>query len=193
MIFKIRTVYKKEDLQGLSKAYYYTKRPLRTMNKILNWLYFGIGLLLMFLFLKLLIGIPKVVSMAMAYEDRSAFSFVMTSIAMAFAFLALGFRMIIKSNVPIGTRSSWRLYKQKGEELRFNFDTYHFALERPNIRSEYEYGLILRILEDKARFYLFDTVQTAFILPKRDFEQGTVDDFREFIGRTTGKPIEYMK
>lgn len=193
MPYQICTVYQKEDLQGLSKAYYYTKRPLRMMQKILNGSYFGVGLLLLVMFLMLLIGIPGMVRMAMAHEDKRVFSFVMTSIALAFAFLAFGLRMITKSNVPIGAKAAWRLYKQKGESLCFRFDTCHFVLERPNVRSEYEYGLILRILEDKARFYLFDTAQTAFILPKRDFEQGSADAFRDFIGHTTGKPVEYMK
>ena len=193
MLYKIRTVYQKADLQGLSKAYYYTKRPLRMMQKILNGLNFAVGLLLLIMFLMLLVGIPGIIRMAMRYEDKSVFSFVMTSVAIAFAFLAFGLRMVLKSNVPIGTKTAWRFYKQKGESLRFSFDTDHFVLERPNVWSEYEYGLILRILEDEARFYLFDTVQSAFVLPKRDFEQGTVDDFRDFIGRTTGKPIEYMK
>ena len=194
MIFKVRTVYQKEDLRGLDIALYYAKRPRRKSKKVLHWIWSGVWAFLMVMFLMGLVKLlPDMIRMAVALEDRHVLHYITSYVVVMVAVFVLGFRMILKSNVPIGVGLSWRLFKQKGEEFRLCFDMYHFTLERPNVRGEYEYGLILRILEDKERFYLFDSVQSAFILPKRDFEQGTADEFRAFISRTTGKPVEYME
>lgn len=194
MIFKVRTVYQKEDLRGLDIAFYYAKRPSRKSKNVLRWVWFGIWAFLSLLLLRGLVTfLPDMVRMAREQGDGHILHYITSYVFAMVVIFGFGFRMILKSDVPIGVGLSWRLFKQKGEEFCLCFDACHFTLERPNVRGEYEYGLILRILEDKGRFYLFDSAQSAFILPKRDFEQGTADEFREFISHTTGKTVEYMK
>lgn len=194
MVFEIRTIYDKEDIEGLSKAYYYTKRPIHLLNKVTSWLCFGVGILLLLFSLLFLTTLPRVIAQTMmATDNKYSATYVWVSISMTFAFFAGGLSMLLKSGKPIATKFSWRLFKQKGEEFRFRFDSFHIQFERPNVRSEIEYNCLQWLLEDKRCFYLFDSPTTAFILPKRDFLQGSPDDFRDFISRTTGKTIEWMK
>lgn len=192
MVFEVSTTYQRADIEGLSAAYYYTKRPLRTLGKLLRWLSLVSGVLLVGMSLLGLVGCIRLFPGFLSRDEQNSFSFLMMTLAWMLLLFLLGFRLLVKSNIPLFTKLSWRLYKQKGEPLCFRFDPAHFWQERPNVKSELEYNCIQRLLEDKDRFYLFDSPGSAFVLPKRDFRQGEAEEFRDFISRTTGKPVEQI-
>lgn len=192
MEFEVATVYEKEDLEGLSAAYSYTKRPLRTLGKLQRWLSLFSGVLLVAVSLLGLAGCIHLFPGLLSRGERNFFPFLLMTLAWMLLLFLLGVRLLAKGNAPLFTKLSWRLYKQKGEPLCFRFDPAHFRQERPNVKSELEYGCIRRLLEDADRFYLFDSPGSAFILPKRDFKRGTPEEFRDFISRVTGKPVEQI-
>lgn len=192
MIFEVRTIYQKADLEGVSNAYYYTKRPVRFLSKALSWFYVGLGLFWWANSLLFLVVLPRMIKATVA-DGQFNFSFAAMSVALMIVFFLLGVKSLSKSNMPLATKLSWRFYKQKGEKLFFCFASDRFWMERPNVKSELEYSCIQRLLEDKDRFYLFDSPQTAFILPKRDFQRGDYNEFRDFIFSATGKDVESIK
>ena len=189
MIFEIQTVYQKEDIEGLSKAYYYSKRPLRAVGKLLSWLNAGLGLLLIAVSLFMLLRLPSIISSTINRGPHDLL-FVGISMIMTMALFLFGIKSLSKSNMPFDTKLAWKLFKPKGERLCYRFEPDHIWLERPNVKSEIEYKCIQRLFEDKDRFYLFDSPQTAFVLPKRDFQQGNIEAFRDFIAGKTGKTVE---
>ena len=189
-MFEVRTVYQKKDLVGVTNAYYYTVRPMRVLNKAMK----GLSLVLGILFtLFSLIAIAGVFFLIPAFESEYRGHLISSTLFGAAIWLLIGLWLLRKSNVPLAKGLAWKNYQQKGEELRFCFEPDHFIQERPNARSEIEYRAILNVCEDIERFYLFDSPRTAFIIPKRDFQRGEPDEFRDFITHTTGKPVEYIK
>lgn len=189
-MFEVRTVYQKKDLVGMTNAYYYTIRPMRALNKVMKGFSLVLGLLFTFFSLIVIVGMLFFIP---AFESEYRKHLIFSALFGAVIWLLIGLWLLRKSNVPLAKGLAWKSYQQKGEELRFRFDPYHFIQERPNARSEIEYRAILSVCEDLERFYLFDSPRTAFIIPKRDFQQGEPDEFRDFITHTTGKPVEYIK
>ncbi len=189
-VYEVRTVYQKKDLVGVTNAYYYTVRPMRVLNKVMKGLSLVLGILFTVFSLIVIVGMLFFIP---AFESEYRSYLIFSALFGATIWLLIGLRLLRKSNVPLARGLAWKNYQQKGEELRFRFDPYHFVQERSNARSEIEYRAILRVCEDIERFYLFDSPRTAFIVPKRDFQQGEPDEFRDFIARTTGKSVEYIK
>lgn len=55
------------------------------------------------------------------------------------------------------------------------------------------YSSILCAWEDEGRFYLFFRDRPPLVLPKRSFAGGTPEDFRDFLERELGWPVERIK
>lgn len=57
-------------------------------------------------------------------------------------------------------------------------------------RGRLGYSSIICIREDEGRFYLFFQDRPPLVLPKRGFTGGTPEDFRDFLEREFGWPVE---
>jgi len=189
-VYEVRTVYGKEDIAGLAGAYSYTQRPTRAVGKALRKVSLVLGTLMMAMAVIAVVGAAFLLQ-GLPHERRG--EFLLAVVVGTLIWFLLGLRFFLKSGAPLGGAWAWRSYRQKGEELRYRFEPCRFVLERPHARCEYDYRAILQIVENEGCFYLFDTPQTAFILPKRDFQQGTPDEFRDFIQRVTEKAVIDMK
>ena len=91
----------------------------------------------------------------------------------------------------IKSKSIWKAYQNKGEQLTYCFYEDEFTLKREHSLIVISYTGIIRLYEDKERFFLFDSPKTSYILPKRDFDKNLIATFRDFITVSTGLPMEH--
>ena len=55
------------------------------------------------------------------------------------------------------------------------------------------YSPVAAAWEDEGRFYLFFEDRLPLVLPKRGLAGGTAEDFRDFLEREFGWPVERIK
>lgn len=90
------------------------------------------------------------------------------------------------------------LYKNIHKSRRNITDTYYFGENSFSVyngeeNSSVNYELILDVYENDKVFALFKTKNTAYVLPKNGFTQGTAAEFRRFIGAKTGHPVKRIR
>lgn len=56
-----------------------------------------------------------------------------------------------------------------------------------------DYEVVTGVVEDRERFYLLLRGEMRYILRKDAFTQGVPEDFRQWIGERTGRPVEFVK
>ncbi|MDD3347554.1 YcxB family protein [Oscillibacter sp.] len=183
MNYFVETVYQAEDIKGFYDAFFYSRRAVRTFTKISRVL--GVFLAGLCFLLAILMGSSAV--SAFAQDGDGEVGGILAGATLFF--LGMGWFFLQSRGGPVGRARAWKSYQHKGETLRYRFDVYHFTQESKGVRSELDYFVLQSIYEDRDRYYLFDSPRTAHILPKRDFQQGTPEAFREFISHTAGKPV----
>jgi hypothetical protein len=72
-------------------------------------------------------------------------------------------------------------------ELKYSFSDEGIATEGPTMRGSLTWSGLHRIEETRHAFLLFHDKTTAQVLPKRFFNAGEMDDFRDMIRRSLKK------
>jgi hypothetical protein len=178
--FIVKTVCERRDIEGLYAAYLAGKHSVRVLLRIL-FVTLTVIAVLFWAFAILLF----VVSFIGDHFQMSP-----TDLSLILFFAAIGFLFYSRGNVRFRSRAAWRSYPAKGEELTFSFYDDDFSIEQKHSVTKTSYTGVVRLYEDKERYYLFMTRKAANILPKRDFEPGTAASFGEFIAAVTGLHIE---
>ena len=176
MNFSIKTVYNKEDIEGLYDAFIASRRHIHITRKISK----VISTVLAALFWIVAAGI--LIAM-LVNGDRRQF---LRGLPIVIVFAGIGLLMFAKRMNRIRSKLSWKAYPHKGKQLAYNFNDGDFTLEQEYSVAKISYAGIIRIYEDSKRFYLFDSPQTAHILPKRDFDKTPATAFGAFITEKTG-------
>jgi len=181
-MFLIRTVYVKEDIEGLYRAFIAGKKLIRTSKTAVRIITTVLAILF-WLFATFII---------IANLTTGDIRAVLRGLPIALIFIGLGFFIFFRGRAGFDSKTSWKMYPYKGKQLTYCFSDNEFILEQTNSTTRVSYDAIIRIYEDSERYYLFDSPQTAHILPKRDFEQNRVPEFGDFISSVTGMPIEHF-
>ena len=104
-----------------------------------------------------------------------------------------GYLLLSLRRTPLGAGAAWRSYPEKGRLLTYRVTDDGITCQSAGSLLNFEYALVQCVLEDQERFYLFVDQRAAHMLRKDGFTQGTAEDFRAFIEKKTGKPVEYIK
>ncbi len=59
--------------------------------------------------------------------------------------------------------------------------------------SHTHYDAIVQVLESPNLFAIYISQNAAHLIPKRALQEGTLEDFRTYIGEVTGKPVQRVK
>ena len=181
MEYNIQTVYQREDIEGFYEAFLAGKKPVRAAKKVSK----VIATILAVLFW------ACAAFMLIAQICIGDITAVLSGLPLTFIMAALGLLMFTSGRKPFKSKASWKAYPNKGEQLSYCFREHDFILTQANSETKTSYSGIVRLFEDKRRFYLFNSPQTAHILPKRDFAPSYVDEFRDFITAVTGLVMEH--
>ena len=180
MQFSVRTVYTKEDTEGFYRAFLSGRKLANTSEKVVKIILTCTAILFWVLAAVILVA-------QLAAGNIWA---IPSTLPLPAIFSAIGFFVYSKGRTRFKSKSSWKAYPHKGEQLIWHFDDGGFTLEQKHSSTRFAYAGIIRIYEDPERFYLFDSPRSAHILPKRDFEQTDVAAFGDFISASTGLPTE---
>ena len=178
--FEIKTVYSREDLEGLYDAFLSGEKSARISKKITKAAStFGAILFWAFAALTLISNLFT----GSLYIFLIAFS-------MSAVIALLGWLMFFMGNRRFRSKAVWNAYPNKGEQILFRSSSDGFLSTQGHLETKVSYAGIVRLCQDSQRLYLFTSPQVAYILPKRDFIE-QVDAFREFICASTGLQMEY--
>ena len=167
--FEIKTVYSREDLEGLYDAFLSGEKSARISKKITKAAStFGAILFWAFAALTLISNLFT----GSLYIFLIAFS-------MSAVIALLGWLMFFMGNRRFRSKAVWNAYPNKGEQILFRFSSDGFLSTQGHLETKVSYAGIVRLCQDSQRLYLFTSSQVAYILPKRDFIE-QVDAFREF-------------
>mgnify|MGYP005781941549 FL=1 len=174
MEFKCETTYNWETMAVMAKAMRKTVRRKRSRRShIFGWIVLALGLLLSIV--NFLDG------------DPVGFSAVITWAAMAMILVALLFEDRIngwvawKRLLP-GTEGATAIYRPDG------FDT---ATDVG--KSQWKYDKIQLVAETAGYFVFIFSPSHAQLYDKAHLCGGTPDEFREFIEKATGKPVQHVE
>ena len=185
MDYTIKTVYRPEDLNGLYNAFLLTKKSMKAADKIRRII--STALAAVFWGMTALVLLPAVIG---SIENRSM-QRLLSALPLTLVFLLIGLWLYSTGHRSFKSKLSWKSYPFKNVEIVHRFYSDRYTVSQPSSETTNEYSLIIRIVEDESRFYLFTSPQTAHILPKRDF-QGNVDAFRSDIAEATGLMVESL-
>ncbi len=185
MDYTIKTVYRPDDLNGLYNAFLFIKKPVKIAAKILSI----IGAVLAFVFWGL--AALDLIGAVISSIKTKNIQVLLTSLPLTLFFLLFGLWLYASGHRGFRNRSAWKSYPFKNVELVYRFYSDRYTVSQPSSETTNEYTLIIRIVEDEDRFYLFTSPQTAHILPKRDL-YGKIDEFRADIAKAAGLTIEEL-
>lgn len=89
------------------------------------------------------------------------------------------------------TTAAWRRNPNRKQEVVLTFTEEGFGLTQGEANTQGVYGDMVRMVEDKQRFYLFVSEQNAYMVPKRALGD-TVDVFRRDVMEKTGLEMQTL-
>lgn len=111
---------------------------------------------------------------------------VMLSISAALVVVVAGFR---KRPDPLKTF----LWPPEATVVTVSFFSERFQADEAYILHQVAYPAVQAVLETDAAYYLFVGQEHMLMLRKREFVQGTPEQFRDFIAQKTGRAVEFVK
>ena len=174
MEYRAEAVYKEEDIVGFMKAYTFKDEKLRGMAKISRLCSRAAGVILL-----------AAAAINTYAGIKGGVSGIKDLIPQGFMLLAGVLLLWLPVDDMAGKRT-WRTYEGQGASIGFEFFPDHYDEMRQGNERPRNYGDIKGIYEDDERFYLFISEQSADIIRKDSFTEGSADDFRAFITEKTG-------
>lgn len=113
-------------------------------------------------------------------------------VVLSLAFLDFGLFELFRFEI-LSFLFAWRGYRFKGVEFSYQFTPDGFTEQSQFGTSQYNYTIILQVVENPTHYFLFVTGNAAHMLHKDAFTQGDPEQFREFIAQKTGKEVEFVK
>lgn len=174
MEFKCETVYNAKAMAVMAKAMRKTvRRKHSRRSHVFGWIVLALGLLLSIV--NFLDG------------DPIGFSAVITWAAMAVILGALLFEDRINGWV------AWKRLLPGTERAAAIFRPDDFDTETDVGKSRWKYDKIQLVAETDGYFVFIFSPSHAQIYDKAHLSGGTPDEFREFIEKVTGTPVQYVK
>ena len=108
----------------------------------------------------------------------------------SFYLMGLGIVFLNLGYPYVGARIQYSRRRYLREPMRFYFTPERVRLEGANFSGEMTWALVHSVCETKAAFLIYQTSQTAWILPKRFFwgEDRRIQECRQFIKQHLTKP-----
>lgn len=179
MEYEIRTIYIREDFEGLYDTFSSKKKSIPIYKKVINMI--SIIIAALFWGLIVVLFIKSIVT-----SGIRDFKYFLHSILIIWA----GIVIFYVSRRSFKVKEMWKRYHDKGEEIVFRFLPDKLVISERNSETKVNYAGIVRLYEDDKRFYLFTSERYAYILPKRDFIT-EIDEFSNFITSVTKLQIEH--
>lgn len=103
--------------------------------------------------------------------------------------LALGAWIVVSRNLAASMRASDSVDHRGGQlpEYQYSFYDDHLRLQGEGSSLNIPYAQLIRLVEDRDYFYLFNGEESVMMLDQQALSPATPDEFREFLSKRTGR------